>query len=688
MAAEGAKARRKKERGRPGGRLIACAGIVLSIGLPLVVLLMPTVLGYFNGKLYDEFLVRATPGRASDRIVIVDVDENSLRKHGQWPWPRYKIAAVLNRLHQAGAAAIGLDMVFPEKDRTSLSIIREDLRRDLNLSVDFPSDDIFPDNDRLLADAISKSPTVLGYQFRFDPPAAPCDCRLHPLGLAGTPNPATPGQFPFSATHAACNLRLFAEKTRHSGFLNVSPDADGILRSAPLIMNHENQFYPSLALASAMKALNIEKVQLIRRFDENVLIFGRSEVPLDSRGNLLVRFHGRGKTFRYVSAADLLAGRVPEAVIRDKIVFVGTSAAGLKELRSTPTAPLFPGVEVHATIVDNLLMGEFLSRPASAPGIEIIAAVLCGIFYLFITAKAGALRTLLLASAGSASLFWAAFRLFDSKGIYISPILPILVLIANFALLNLIKYWREERTARQQIRDLALAQTAIIESMASLTETRDPETGGHIKRTQEYVRLLAAALQPHPAYGPDLTDQKVELLYKSAPLHDIGKVGIPDSILLKPGRLSSEEFEEIKKHTTIGRDVIAAIHHRLGNRSFLRIAQEITYTHHEKWDGSGYPRGLKGEEIPLSGRLMAIADMYDALTSKRVYKDALSHEEAVRVMIKEAPASFDPQIFQTFLEICEEFRKVAHRLADCPETTPAARCAPSPVSAAAGNAFP
>ncbi|RJQ84049.1 MAG: CHASE2 domain-containing protein [Desulfobacteraceae bacterium] len=664
MGAEDIHAGRKEPTGWPGYKFITCAGLAVTIGLPLLALLAPTVLGYFNGKLYDEFLLRITPGRASHRILIVDVDENSLREHGQWPWPRYKMATLLDRLNQAGAAAIGLDILFPEKDRTSLAIIQENLRHDLNLTLEFQSSDLFPDNDRLLADAISRSPAVLGYQFLFDLPPVPSDCGLHPLNLTGGTNVGAPAHFQWNASRITCNLRLLTENAGHSGFFNVSPDADGILRSAPLIMAYGDQFYPSLALASVMKALKIERIALTRRINEYDLVLGRTTVPLDPRGGLLIKYRGRAKTFPYISAADLLAGRVPEAALKDKIVFVSTSAAGLKEFRSTPTDPLFPGVEVHATIADNLLTADFLHRPASAPGIEFMAALLCGMGYVCATAKSGALRSFLLFSAGAAGIGWISFRLFDARGVFISPMMPLLVLTADFSLLNLLKFRREEHKSRQQTRDLALAQAAIIESLAALTETRDPETGGHIKRTQAYVRLLAGALRKQRDFSAVLTDDMVDLLYQSAPLHDIGKVGVPDRILLKPGRFSEEEFAEIKRHTTIGRDVIAAIQHRLGERSFLSIAHEITSTHHEKWDGSGYPQGLQGEKIPLSGRLMAIADMYDALTSGRVYKEVLSHEEAVRVMSEHARESFDPRIFKTFLEIQEDFHQVARRLAD------------------------
>jgi putative two-component system response regulator len=200
--------------------------------------------------------------------------------------------------------------------------------------------------------------------------------------------------------------------------------------------------------------------------------------------------------------------------------------------------------------------------------------------------------------------------------------------------------------------------------MASLTETRDPETGGHIKRTQNYVRLLARTLRESPKHRALLDDETIDLLYKSAPLHDIGKVGVPDGILLKPGKLSEPEFEEMKKHAVIGRNAIRATERKLGNRSFLRFAHDIAYTHHEKWNGRGYPQGLKGEEIPLCGRLMALADTYDALISQRVYKPPLTHEEAIRIIVKDKGTHFDPDIVDAFLTVSDEFRNIARQNSD------------------------
>lgn len=217
-----------------------------------------------------------------------------------------------------------------------------------------------------------------------------------------------------------------------------------------------------------------------------------------------------------------------------------------------------------------------------------------------------------------------------------------------------------ESLVLDRTRKLAKMQDAIIMAMASLAETRDNETGNHIRRTQNYVAALARQLKHLPRFSSELTDENIELLYKSAPLHDIGKVGIPDNILLKPGKLTSEEFEIMKLHTNYGRETILSVERYLGeSNEFLRFAREITYSHQEKWDGSGYPENLSGDAIPISARLMAVADVYDALISRRVYKPAFSHDEAIDIMRKGRGTHFDPDIFDGFLKITEEFRQIA-----------------------------
>jgi putative two-component system response regulator len=221
-----------------------------------------------------------------------------------------------------------------------------------------------------------------------------------------------------------------------------------------------------------------------------------------------------------------------------------------------------------------------------------------------------------------------------------------------------------EQLVKERTRRLELTQAVTIESLATLAEYRDPETGGHIKRTQNYVKALAKQLKDHPRFQGELNDEVIELLYMSAPLHDLGKIAVPDHILHKAGKLNDEEFAEMKKHTNYGHDALWITEQKLGENSFLRYARQIAYTHQEKWDGSGYPNGLKGEEIPIAGRLMALADVYDALISKRVYKPPFSHEKALKIIVEGKGTHFDADIVDAFVELEKTFRNIALSFAD------------------------
>jgi putative two-component system response regulator len=224
-----------------------------------------------------------------------------------------------------------------------------------------------------------------------------------------------------------------------------------------------------------------------------------------------------------------------------------------------------------------------------------------------------------------------------------------------------------EEMVQEKTRELMITRDVAIETLGSLAEYRNLETGNHIKRTMYYVRLLAQKLQEHPNFKDSLTNEKIENLWKSAPLHDIGKVGVPDRILLKPGDLTPEELIEMRKHTVYGWNALTESASRLGSDSFLKTAQEMAYTHHEKWDGTGYPQGLKGAEIPVSGRLMAVADVYDALITKRVYKPAFLHDEAVAIIKAGSGTAFDPDIVEVFLQIEDDFRRIALEFSDSTE---------------------
>jgi len=217
----------------------------------------------------------------------------------------------------------------------------------------------------------------------------------------------------------------------------------------------------------------------------------------------------------------------------------------------------------------------------------------------------------------------------------------------------------------------------VIFAMAKLTESRDNDTGAHLERMREYSRLLAEELSSWQKYAAQIDGDYVQLVYLTAPLHDIGKVGIPDSVLLKPGKLTPEEFTVMKRHTVLGGETLQAVAKSRPEAQFLAMAQEIAVSHHEHFDGKGYPYGLQGEAIPLCGRIVALADVYDALTSKRVYKAAFSHEMARAVILEARGKQFDPDIVDAFLRREQEFISVGQRFHDSADVTLASGLDPS-----------
>lgn len=216
-----------------------------------------------------------------------------------------------------------------------------------------------------------------------------------------------------------------------------------------------------------------------------------------------------------------------------------------------------------------------------------------------------------------------------------------------------------EEAVSKKTKELDLAYDAVIESMALITEYRDRETGLHIQRTKEFVRLLAQHLRSNSSQEYKLSEYEIELLVKTAPLHDLGKVAIPDYILLKPGKLTQQEFERMKIHTLSGAGAIRKSAQNTGETPFSKMAAEIAEFHHEKWNGSGYPHGLKGKAIPLTARIMALADVYDALISERPYKRALTHDKAYEIILAETGKHFDPVIVEAFIELQEEFKRLS-----------------------------
>lgn len=219
-----------------------------------------------------------------------------------------------------------------------------------------------------------------------------------------------------------------------------------------------------------------------------------------------------------------------------------------------------------------------------------------------------------------------------------------------------------EEMVEEKVKEISDSQIATIFAIAHLAEARDYETGAHLERTRDYCRMLADWLAGYPEHRNLITEDYVRRIYETSPLHDIGKVGVPDAVLLKPGKLSAEEFEEIKKHTTIGAETLNQVETRYPENKFIAMGKEIARFHHEKWDGSGYPDRLAGENIPLSARIMALADVYDALRSHRPYKKAFSHEKSCHIIVDDRGKHFDPLLVDAFLALEDKFATTHHEM--------------------------
>src|SRR5262249_49955568 len=300
----------------------------------------------------------------------------------------------------------------------------------------------------------------------------------------------------------------------------------------------------------------------------------------------------------------VIAGRIGPGALDGAIVLVGTTALGTREVVATPLDTLFAGVEVQATVADNLLQQDFIQRSTFGTTLETLVVLVLGFAIALLVAGAGIVAGLLGAAVGVGGLWWGMVWLMSTRGVFVSPLSPTIGVVASLAAMTLAKFTVERGRANSASREKTAAQRLMVQALLSLTEVRDKETGRHSRRTQQYARLLAEQLAMRPAFHGYLTRERIELLSSLAPLHDIGKVGIPDQVLNKPGALTPDEAAEMRKHPALGREVILKAEARVGVRddATLEMAKDIVYTHHERWDGTGYPQGLAGTAIPVAGR--------------------------------------------------------------------------------------
>ena len=583
-----------------GPAILAALGLVMTVTAGLMVLVPPHLIRHLNLKVYDLFLLERPPATPSAVPVLVLVDDASLSGYGQWPWPRYRLAQLVAQLDRLGVEAIVLDMLLAESDRTSLEVIARERARDLKepLAWALPPGSPVRSNDQVLADAFGQVPVIVGYKFLFSQPSQDQTGQaVLPLqGLVVQQERGVEVHWP-EPKGVLANLPLLAGAAKSSGFTNAATDEDGVLRRVPLLMRNAQGFYPSLALAAVLQTSADKHIRLTVKAEQAFVHWNGRVVPLDGQGNLLLAFRGTSPTYPSFSATQVLTGALAENALKGRVALVGASAAGLGDRHATPVDREFPGMEVHAVVMDSLLSGDFLQEPPWARGAELFFVIFIGLVATLLLSRFGFWVTLLLTGSGATLIVGGTYALFMSAGLYLSPVMPLLLLVAITGLLGLVKYGLEVRKVHLRTRELASAQETTILGMTALAESRDAETGAHILRTQRYVQVLAKQLSHEKNYRAVINDNYIELLFKSAPLHDIGKVGIPDVILCKPGKLTAEEFQVMKRHPLIGAEALAQARKNGGlasNADYLDYAYQLVSSHHEKWGRDRISLWVKG----------------------------------------------------------------------------------------------
>lgn len=397
---------------------------------------LPKSVQVFDDKFRDLMFVFRGSETPSKDVVIIDIDERSLKELGQWPWSRNKFAQLIDNLTKSGVGAVGLDIVFAEPDNSSPAKVLKEIGKDATGA---------PDYDKIAAEAIGASPTILGYVFAMSddgvkPGVAPSISCI----VAEKNKPEH--EFLVHAHRAIMNIPVIQEAGFSSGFFNTIPDSDGIVRSIPMVIRYDGVVYPSLSLEMVRAASGAKKIEVY--YDEvgvKGLVVGNIEMPTDRFGRLLVNYKGPARTFKYISAVDVYSGKIGKAELEGKFALIGTSAAGLSDLRATPFDSVYPGVEAHANALDNILNQNFLYRPSWAEGANVIIIFLGVAITVLVTSYASAGASLALFVVLVSSFFGFTYYMLFFKGVVLNILFPTLSMFLTFVSLTLTNYFLENR---------------------------------------------------------------------------------------------------------------------------------------------------------------------------------------------------------------------------------------------------
>jgi adenylate cyclase len=608
---------------------------------------------YVDYKIYDFFsqkldMNKDNKNSITPSVVIVEIDKKSIDVLGQWPWSRIITANLINKINNAHPSSIGLNMMFRQKDKSSIISIQKFYKdyMGFDLKIQGIEKKLF-DNDKIFADTLKNSKTILPVFMQDNLEIKPyCD----PVSIYTTS--IKNAKTTYRAASMLCNIEQFHKESHSFGFINTKIDKDGVLRRSPLFIHYKNIIVPAFSLANLLAIdKNIEFPSL-----KTVKILGH-EFHTNIASEVLLSFY-EPSWYKRISAIDILEDKISKEQLLGKIVLVGTSLIGTNNKHIVTTGEMLNGTEISATIIENILNDHLLWQPDILKIINTILAFFISIVAIILIRKyAHFLLAIFYILVFSISLL-IMFISFQ-YGICISISYFWVPLLIHFAVLNFVVLYLNDKEQKSYYQELSHSHSAALESMVLVAGTKDFETGAHLTRTKEYMKLLARYMSECGVYSDILTKEFIDTIYHAAPLHDIGKVGIPDAILKKPGKLDENEFNTMKNHPELGMKIIEKAMNSYDKNSFLQIAYNITYYHHERWNGSGYPMGLKTEEIPLEARLMALVDVYDALISNRCYKKAYSYKKAEDIIIKESGKHFDPKIVKAFEQLKDKFKEIA-----------------------------